>query len=46
MDKRIYCDILEREFLGTICVQGLDGKEVIFHHGNDPKRTSLHVWKC
>jgi hypothetical protein len=46
VDKHIYCDILEREFLGTIYEQGLDGEKVIFHHDNDPKCTSLHIREC
>jgi hypothetical protein len=30
IDKYMYCDILEREFLGTLHAQGLDEEVVIF----------------
>jgi len=43
MNKYVYCEILEMEFMNTIHMHDLRKENVIFQHDNNPKHTSKYV---
>ena len=43
MDKFVYREILEMEFMNTIYMHDLGEENVIFQHNNDPKHTFKYV---
>ena len=40
MNSEVYCQILERDLLGTLDLYSLDRDHIIFQHDNDPKHSS------
>lgn len=40
MNAELYCKILEEDLLGSLEWYGLDRKEIVFQHDNDPKHTA------
>jgi hypothetical protein len=43
MDKYVYREILEMEFISTIHKHDLEEENVIFQYNNDPKHSSKYV---
>jgi len=43
MDKYVYCEILDMEFMNTIHMHDLGEENVIFQHDNDHKHTSKYI---